>query len=47
MPARRAGRAAAPGFLTVRTGPLAAAGRRWSKASQLFLKERNNVIAGR
>src|SRR3954466_11549108 len=35
------------GFLTVRTGPLAAGGKQMEQGIQLFLKERNNVIAGR
>ena len=35
------------GFLTVRTGPLAAGGRQMEEGIQLFLKERNNTIAGR
>src|ERR1700681_1303209 len=35
------------GFLTVRTGALAAGGRQMEDGIQLFLKERNNTIAGR
>jgi len=35
------------GFLTVRTGPLAAGGAQMEQGIQLFLKERNNMIAGR
>src|SRR5947209_19520445 len=35
------------GFLTVRTGPLAAGGKQMEQGIQLFLKERNNTIAGR
>src|SRR4051812_41000384 len=35
------------GFLTVRTGPLAAGGKQMEQGIQLFLKERNNMIAGR
>ena len=35
------------GFLTVRSGALAAGGRQLEEGIQLFLKERNNVIAGR
>src|SRR5256885_14034434 len=35
------------GFLTVRTGPLAAGGRQMEEGINLFLKERNNVLAGR
>ena len=35
------------GFLTVRTGALAAGGRQMEEGIQLFLKERNNTIAGR
>jgi branched-chain amino acid transport system substrate-binding protein len=35
------------GFLTVRTGALAAGGRQMEQGIQLFLKERNNTIAGR
>ncbi len=35
------------GFLTVRTGALAAGGKQMEEGIQLFLKERNNMIAGR
>src|SRR5262245_988054 len=35
------------GFLTVRTGPLAAGGKQMEEGILLFLKERNNAIAGR
>jgi branched-chain amino acid transport system substrate-binding protein len=35
------------GFLTVRSGPLAAGGKQMEEGIQLFLKERNNTIAGR
>jgi branched-chain amino acid transport system substrate-binding protein len=35
------------GFLTVRTGALAAGGRQLEEGIQLFLKERNNTLAGR
>lgn len=35
------------GFLTVRSGALAAGGKQMEEGIQLFLKERNNVIAGR
>src|SRR5438034_4200959 len=35
------------GFLTVRTGPLAAGGRQMEDGIQLFLKERSYTIAGR
>jgi len=35
------------GFLTVRTGALAAGGRQMEEGIQLFLKERNNTLAGR
>ena len=35
------------GFLTVRTGALAAGGKQMEEGIQLFLKERNNTIAGR
>jgi len=35
------------GFLTVRSGPLAAGGRQMEQGIELFLKERNNMIAGR
>ena len=35
------------GFLTVRTGALAAGGRQMEEGIQLFLKERNNMLAGR
>ena len=35
------------GLLTVRSGPLAAGGRQMEEGFQLFLKERNNTLAGR
>src|SRR6266850_5333214 len=35
------------GFLTVRTGPLAAGGRQMEEGINLLLKERNNALAGR
>ena len=35
------------GFLTVRSGPLAAGGRQMEEGIQLLLKERNNMLAGR
>ena len=35
------------GLLTVRSGPLAAGGRQMEEGFQLFLKERNNMLAGR
>jgi len=35
------------GFLTVRTGPLAAGGKQQEEGAALFLKERNGLIAGR
>jgi branched-chain amino acid transport system substrate-binding protein len=35
------------GFLTVRTGALAAGGRQMEEGIQLFLKERNSTLAGR
>ena len=35
------------GFLTVRTGALAAGGKQMEEGIQLFLKERNNTLAGR
>lgn len=35
------------GFLTVRTGPLAAGGKQQEEGAALFLKERNGIIAGR
>src|SRR5215471_3277957 len=35
------------GFLTVRTGPLAAGGKQQEEGAALFLKERNGTIAGR
>lgn len=35
------------GFLTVRTGPLAAGGRQMEEGINLLLKERNNMFAGR
>ena len=33
------------GFLTVRTGPLAAGGRQMEEGINLFLKERSNTLA--
>src|SRR3954469_13690318 len=35
------------GFLTVRTGPLAAGGRQMEEGINLFLKERNGTLSGR
>src|SRR5262250_512456 len=35
------------GFLTVKTGPLAAGGAQQEEGAALFLKERNGIIAGR
>src|ERR1051326_3256012 len=35
------------GFLTVRTGPLAAGGKQMEEGINLLLKERNNTFAGR
>src|SRR5438552_8146373 len=35
------------GFLTVRTGPLAAGGRQMEEGINLLLKERNGMLAGR
>jgi branched-chain amino acid transport system substrate-binding protein len=35
------------GFLTVKSGPLAAGGRQMEEGIQLFLKERNQTVAGR
>lgn len=35
------------GFLTIRSGALAAGGKQMEEGLQLFLKERNNMIAGR
>ncbi|HEX7052394.1 MAG TPA: ABC transporter substrate-binding protein [Burkholderiales bacterium] len=35
------------GFLTVRTGPLAAGGKQMEQGIELFLKQRGNMIAGR
>ncbi len=35
------------GFLTVRTGPLAAGGKQMEDGINLFLKERNNTLSGR
>src|SRR5712672_4017720 len=35
------------GFLTVRTGPLAAGGKQMEDGINLLLKERNNIFAGR
>ena len=40
-------RAAQVGFLTVRTGPLAAGGKQQEEGAALFLKERGGAIAGR
>jgi branched-chain amino acid transport system substrate-binding protein len=51
LPARLAfGQASEPlriGFLTVKTGPLAAGGAQQEEGAALFLKERNGTIAGR
>lgn len=50
LPTRRAAAQAGPikiGFLTVASGPLAAGGRQLDEGIKLFLKERNNMIAGR
>lgn len=35
------------GFLSVRSGPLAAGGKQMEEGIQLFLKERNNTLGGR
>jgi branched-chain amino acid transport system substrate-binding protein len=35
------------GFLTVRTGPLAAGGKQMEEGINLFLKERNYTLSGR
>ncbi len=35
------------GFLSVRTGPLAAGGRQMEEGINVFLKQRNNALAGR
>ena len=35
------------GFLTIKSGPLAAGGRQMEDGLRLFLKERNNTLAGR
>src|SRR5271165_6810924 len=35
------------GFITIRTGPLAGPGKQLENGFELFLKERNHVIAGR
>src|ERR1051325_10158537 len=35
------------GFLTVKTGPLAAGGKQQEEGAALFLKERNGMLAGR
>src|SRR5256885_14069293 len=35
------------GFLTVRTGPLAAGGKQMEDGINLFLKERNHTLSGR
>ncbi len=51
LPLRRAwAQAAEPlriGFLTVKTGPLAAGGKQQEEGAALFLKERNGTLAGR
>jgi branched-chain amino acid transport system substrate-binding protein len=50
LPIRRAASQTGPikiGFLTVASGPLAAGGRQLDEGIKLFLKERNNMIAGR
>jgi branched-chain amino acid transport system substrate-binding protein len=51
LPARRAfAQTSEPlriGFLTVKTGPLAAGGKQQEEGAALFLKERNGTIAGR
>ncbi len=51
FPSRRAlAQASEPlriGFLTVKTGPLAAGGKQQEEGAALFLKERNGTIAGR
>jgi branched-chain amino acid transport system substrate-binding protein len=49
-PAREAAAQSEPfrlGFLTIRTGPLAAGGRQMEEGINLFLKERNGMVAGR
>jgi branched-chain amino acid transport system substrate-binding protein len=46
-PAQAQGEPLRLGFLTIRTGPLAAGGKQMEDALKLFLKERNNRIAGR
>src|SRR5258707_14444703 len=47
LPAAAQGEPLRLGFLTVRTGPLAAGGAQMEQGILLFLKERNNMIAGR
>jgi len=47
LPAGAQGEPLRLGFLTVRTGPLAAGGAQMEQGILLFLKERNNMIAGR
>jgi len=47
LPAAAQGDPIRVGFLTVRTGPLAAGGKQMAQGILLFLKERNNTIAGR
>src|SRR3979409_184150 len=47
LPAAARGEPLRLGFLTVRTGPLAAGGAQMEQGILLFLKERNNMIAGR
>jgi branched-chain amino acid transport system substrate-binding protein len=50
MPAQEAWAQSEPfrlGFLTIRSGPLAAGGRQMEEGINLFLKERNNTLAGR
>src|SRR5258708_34121804 len=47
LPAAAQGEPLRLGFLTVRTGPLAAGGAQMEQGILLFLKERNNTLAGR
>jgi branched-chain amino acid transport system substrate-binding protein len=47
MPAAAQGDALRIGFLSVRTGPLAAGGKQMEEGINLFLKERNYTLAGR
>jgi branched-chain amino acid transport system substrate-binding protein len=47
LPAHAQGEPIRLGFLTIKSGALAAGGKQMEDALKLFLKERNNTIAGR